>query len=409
MDDFEDRVRRALQHPSSSADATEILADVHRGVHHRRQRRVAVAAAGVLAVLTATGALSSTSTGPDRSTDAATGPTTSASATAGESPTSAATTTPDPGSRSGTLGFDATPDRRLWTLELAACAHQPCSVLTRGDGTGPGEPVHVFTLDPETPAAADLPPAETVTASDDGRDLWVSGQSLWSSHDAGATWAEQPLPVGEVPQRITVQVVGDDAFALQSHPSRVWRSTVATDDWTEVALPDDVDQAESLTSLGNDLVVAAFAGDRRVVLTRNVSGGGWREADAPCQGEVGTIRSTGSVLMAPCPGDGSFDDAPLVVWRSWEGDMWKPFVGVHHSSYVDDTVPVDDDTVFVVTGEGGLLVNEQGQEQVELPLRKDDTSLGGEFSDPEHGWLLVTSPARLLATEDGGRTWSPVG
>ena len=74
MDELEDRVRRGLQHPSMSAEATEILADVHRGVRNRQQRRLAVGAAGVLAVLTASGVLTGTTTGPDRSADVATGP-----------------------------------------------------------------------------------------------------------------------------------------------------------------------------------------------------------------------------------------------------------------------------------------------------------------------------------------------
>ena len=64
MDELEDRVRRALQHPSTSAAATEILADVHRGVRNRQQRRLAVGAAALLAALTATGLLAAPSTGP---------------------------------------------------------------------------------------------------------------------------------------------------------------------------------------------------------------------------------------------------------------------------------------------------------------------------------------------------------
>jgi photosystem II stability/assembly factor-like uncharacterized protein len=94
------------------------------------------------------------------------------------------------------------------------------------------------------------------------------------------------------------------------------------------------------------------------------------------------------------------------VRRSWDGETWKPFAGVTHSSYVDDVVPIDDDSVFVVTGGGGLVVTETGQEHVALPLGKDGTSLHGEFVDAEHGYLLVTMPPRLLTTDDGGRTWS---
>ena len=96
------------------------------------------------------------------------------------------------------------------------------------------------------------------------------------------------------------------------------------------------------------------------------------------------------------------------MWRSDDGESWQVLARIGVTSYLDLVVPIDRSTVLAVTGEGGLLVTEQGQQQVELPMGKDDRSLGGEFSDAEHGWLLVTSPARLLATEDGGRTWAPV-
>ena len=62
-----------------------------------------------------------------------------------------------------------------------------------------------------------------------------------------------------------------------------------------------------------------------------------------------------------------------------------------------------------MTGEGGLIVTETGQEQVDLPLGKDDDSaLSGRFVDADRGYLLVASPRRLLATDDGGRTWPRV-
>ena len=412
MDELENRLRRGLQHPSMSAEATEILADVHRGVRNRQQRRLAVGAAGVLAVLTATRVLTGTGTGPDGSTDLATGPTagTSSQPTAG-------TGLDDRAARSlvGTAGFDVATSGLFW-LSTSTCGGQPCSVLHRAEPGGAVEVVHTFAFD--TPAGAnrdELPPVETVRVSDDGRDLWVypgwnsglsgDGGRLWTSHDGGVQWARQDLG-GNPEDRLEVEPVGDQVFALQSFPFRVWRSPSGSDDWVPVPLPDGYGYADQLTSLGTSVVVSAMKDDRRTVLTLNASGGSWHEADYPCQGEVGPIRTTGSVLMAPCPGDGSFSDAPLVVWRSWDGEMWKPFVGVDHTSYVDNTIPVDDDTVFVVTGKGGLVVTEDGQEQVDLPLGKNDGSLYGEFADAERGYLLVTSPPRLLDTDDGGRTWT---
>jgi hypothetical protein len=413
MDELEERIRRGLQHPGPSADVTELLADVHRGVRNRQQRRLAVGAAGVLAVLTATGLLTGTTTGPDRSADVATSPTAAATGTS-------ATTrpaTPDAGSLGGTTGFDVTPTGAVFWVSAATCQGQPCSVLHRAEPGVGAEEVHTFEYD--DPAAAEdpeLPPVESVRVSDDGRDLWVyagwdsgprgaGGKQLWTSHDGGAHWAQQDLG-GNPTDRPMVQPVGDEVFALQSSPVRVWRSPARSDDWSSVALPSGYDYADQLTSLGNAVVVSAMRDDRRMVLSLNASGGSWHEAEAPCQGEVGALRSTGTALVAPCPGDGSFADAPLVVRRSWDGETWKPFAGVTHSSYVDDVVPIDDDSVFVVTGGGGLVVTETGQEHVALPLGKDGTSLHGEFVDAEHGYLLVTMPPRLLTTDDGGRTWS---
>ena len=417
MDELEDRVRRGLQHPTTSADATEILADVHRGVRNRQQRRLAVGAAGVLAVLTASGLLTGTTTGPDRAADVATGPT----ATSAPSETSATARPATPGSLTGTTGFDATPTGAVFWVSAATCAGSPCSVLHRAEPGVGAETVHTFEYD--DPAAArrnELPPVESVRVSDDERDLWVyagwdsgprgaGAEQLWTSHDGGAHWAQQDLG-GNPTDRVLIEPVGDQVFALQSFPVRVWRSPAGSDDWSSVALPEGYSYADQLTSLGSSVVVSAMKDDRRMVLTLTASGGSWhwREVEAPCQGEVGAIRGTGTALLAPCPGDGKFDDAQVVVWRSADGVTWKPFAGVHHSSYVDNVFPIDDDSVFVVTGEGGLIVTETGQEQVDLPLGKNDGSLRGEFVDAERGYLLVTSPPRLLATEDGGQTWSPV-
>ena len=412
MDELEDRVRRGLQHPSMSAEATEILADVHRGVRNRQQRRLAVGAAGVLAVLTATGVLTGTSTGPDGSKDMATGPTSSPSETS-------ATTrpaTPDAESLTGTTGFDVATSGVFW-LSTSTCGEQPCSVLHRAEPGGGAEVVHTFAFD--TPASAnrdELPPVESVRVSDDGRDLWVypgwnsglsgDGSQLWTSHDGGVQWARQDLG-GNPKDRLEVEPVGDQVFALQSLPSRVWRSPAGSDDWVPVPLPEGYGYADQLTSLGNSVVVSAMKDDRRMVLTLTASGGSWhwREVEAPCQGEVGAIRGTGTALLAPCPGDGKLrrrpggrvaqrgrrhveavrGGEPLVVRRQRLPDRRRLGVRRHRRGRPDRHRDRP--------GAGGAAA---GQER-RLSLR--------EFTDAERGYLLVTSPSTLLATEDGGHTW----
>lgn len=404
MDELEERLRRGLQHPSLSGDAERILADVHRGARARRQRRVALVAAGVLAVLTATGVLASPATRPDGNP-----PVTSPSSPA-PSPTTAptATATPDeapPALRlTGATGFDATADGAVWSVSADTCGGTPCALLRKDLPDGHSEKVHVFTWD--AGGGSDVPPVDSVTVSADGRDMWVWGPQLWSSHDGGKTWVPADLPGrrSEIPLQLTT--VDGRVFAWQGDLAHVWTAPVGSDVWADFPVPTQVTRVEDVTSLGGRLVLSTYVADRRKLVLMDSSGSHWREVEAPCQGEVPPIRSTGSVLVAVCPGDGSFGDAPAIIMESTDGETWAPFAGVRHSSYVDAVIPVDADTVFVVTGEGGLLVTAGGQEPVDLTLGQDESVISGEFVTPEHGYLLVAAPSRILSTTDGGRTWS---
>jgi hypothetical protein len=407
MDELEDRVRRTLQHPSTSADATEILAEVHRRARLRRRRRAAVGVAATVTVL-AGSVLLVPGAGPSGSPDVA------ASTTPTPMPTSR--TDPPDGRPSmlllGTTGFDAAPGGSLWRVRSTTCDGWACAELLRSSGDGQGvETVGRIEFDDQAEADLyELPPVELVRVGEGEQDLWAFGQQLWSSHDGGASWDRQRLSGDNPRGRVLVEPVGDSVFALQDGgPVRVWRSSSSADIWSSVPLPGGVEYAEQMTALGDTLVVTAYLDDRRVLLL-NDGGDTWRQGEPPCQGEAGPVRTSGTVLTMPCPAEGNAFDrgARVVVWRSADGETWTPFAGVRHSSFLDDVFPVDDATVFAVTGEGGLLVTSDGQERVDLPLGKDDTSLSGRFVSPERGYLLVTSPARLLGTEDGGRTWTRV-
>lgn len=405
MDELEERLRRGLQHHSASGDAERILADVHHGARVRRQRRTALVAAGVLAVLTATGVL----TGPG--TQDGSGPDLAASPSSSPAPEPTAKTTTDDAPPSslrltGTTGIDATPDGSVWWVSAGTCSGTPCALLLKDLPDGPGKKVHVFQWDAGD--RPDLPPIDSVTVSDDGRDVWVWGPQLWSSHDGGKTWVQADLPGrrSEVPLQLTT--ADGRVFVWQPALAHVWSAQVGSDDWADFSVPTQVTRVEDITSLGDQLVLSTYIADRRKLVLMDSSGAHWREVDAPCQGEVPPISSTGSVLVAVCPGNGSFGDGPAVIVESPDGETWTPFAGVQHSSYVDAVVPVDGDTVLVVTGEGGLLVTADGQEPVDLTLGRDGSVIAGEFVTSQRGYLLVASPSRLLTTDDGGRTWTQV-
>ncbi len=414
MDELEDRVRRALQHPSMSADATDILADVHRGARNRRRRRVAIGVAATVAVL-AGSVLLVPGAGPSGSPDVAA----STTPTPTKSPTDQPTSRTDPpdGRPSmlplGTTGFDAAPSGSLWRVRSTTCDEQACAEILRSSGDGQDEETAgLIEFDDEAEADLyELPPVELIRVGEGEQDLWAFGQQLWSSHDGGASWDRQRLSGDNPLGRVQVEPVGDSVFALQDGgPVRVWRSSASADDWTSVPLPGGVEYADHMTTIGDTLVVTAYLDDRRVLLL-NDGGDTWRQGEPPCQGESGPVRTSGTVLTVPCPAEGNTFDrgAQVIVWRSADGETWTPFAGVRHSSYLDDVFPVDGATVFAVAGDAAACSSRpSGQEQVGLPLGKDDSSLFGRFVSPERGYLLITSPHQLLGTEDGGHTWTRV-
>jgi photosystem II stability/assembly factor-like uncharacterized protein len=412
MSELEDRLRHALQHPASSGEAERVLAEVHRGARRRRQRGVAASAAVALVAVAVAAVVTLVGTGPDRTTDALPAPTPTSDASGG--PVTAATNGVDAALTEGTTGVDGAGPGSMWRVDTERCSATLCARVYREGSSSGWAPVAELAFD--DPAEAErlrLPPVESIRVRDDGRSAWAFGLELWSTHDGGGSWVRADLVGARAGQGVSVETAGDEVFALQSAPLRLWHSPAAADIWTPVDLPAGYASADQMVALGDRLVVRATRrdSDRRVLLLTDDGGTSWQQADAPCQGEVGPIRSTGTALMAPCPADQSTDPgADLAILSSTDGRTWQrelPAVSV--TSYVDDVYPIDDHSAFVVAGEAGLIVTPGGQERVDLPIGRDQSAIAGGFVDPDYGYLLVAAPRRLLGTEDGGRTWSPVG
>ena len=414
MSDLEDRLRRALQHPGASAEAERILADVHRGARRRRQRGVATTAAVALTAVAVAGVVTLVGTRPDRGADALPAPSATPTTDASAGPVTAATNGGDPTLTEGTTGVDGPGPGAMWRVDTERCSATLCSRVYREGSSSGWAPVAQLAFD--DPGEAErfrLPPAESIRVAADGRSAWAYGLELWSTHDGGASWVRKDFDGVRAGEALSVEIAGSQVFAMQDAPLRIWRSATTVDIWTPVRLPSGYAFADQMVAVGDTLVVRAATrgGDRRTLLLTDDGGETWREADAPCQGEAGPIRSTGTVLMAPCPADRRTDSgAELAILTSTDGSTWRhDLPGVDIASYVDDVFPIDDHSALVVTGDGGLVVTPDGQQPVDLPVGQNQAAVAGRFVDPDYGYLLVAPPRQLLGTEDGGRTWSPVG
>jgi photosystem II stability/assembly factor-like uncharacterized protein len=331
------------------------------------------------------------------------------------------TSTPTPASGAGarepsligTTGFDGNGSTPLLRVEALPCGEVFCARVTRAGGPAGWERVADFGfVDPAEGRRHDLPPVELVRVADDPQHAWAFGQQLWSTHDGGRAWVRQQLPGADPRARVAVEPLGDAVFALQDDPVRVWRSAAGADTWTKLRLPADHRFADAFTSVDDTVVLRAVDGRSNdpELLLGDDSGTTWRTVPVPCQGAAAPIRSTGTALLTACaagPTDGH--SAPSTVWRSPDGADWSVLAGVEHTSVLQDVVAVDDDTALVVTGEGTFLVTSTGQRRVRPTSDSRTSVLDGRFVDPSHGYLLVEDPRRLLATEDGGLTWSQVG
>jgi DNA-directed RNA polymerase specialized sigma24 family protein len=396
-------VEEALEWPAAPGDADAVIARAHRGASSRRFRRTAIAAAAVLAVLTATGVLDSPGipdAGPAKGLTSTPTPT-DMPTTATERPGSTV-----PAHLRGVLGFDATAAGSLWRVDAAACGELLCAELLRQDGDA-WVPEAVIEHGDPPGSAPSLPPVELVSVAPDGQHLWASGMELWSSHDAGATWQAQELAGDNPRDRVSVVPVGPTTFAVQSAPARLWRSPASSDDWVEVDLPRGFGPVDYAMALDDGLAVVTWrrSTDERVLLV-GAGDGSWEEQPLPCQGPVGYVRSSGTALFLMCD---SAEGYGTVVWRSVDGLTWSELARVDVPSYSDQTLPLDDGTVLVVKGRRGWLVTADGQVEVDLPMAREALVVYGEFVTPHRGYLLTDPPRRLLATEDGGRTWSRVG
>lgn len=299
-----------------------------------------------------------------------------------------------------TVSFSASAPDRWWVLSSIRCPVFPtgCAVVS-----GSAVPHYVRV---GAPAPRHFYDETAHTVGDvrfavDGTDGWAYGGALWSTHDGGHSWHQVPLPAGTTVR--SVAAYSTKVYALVRHAGGdlgVLTTSTSTDSWTPLSLP------PGLSATGSQLVVArgvpAFAAydtvrrERAIVLSHD-GGRTWTVRRSPCG--TATLAATGSSLWATCQAD-----APGAVYASRDGRSWTR-VGAVTLGEGAQLAPRDSTSTLVYLGRRAVLLDDSGSQPVDVGLRSGELIRYAGFNDPSHGFVL-TSYGRLLASTDGGLTWT---
>ena len=299
-----------------------------------------------------------------------------------------------------TVSFSASAPDRWWVLSAIRCPEFPtgCAVVS---GSAMPQYVRVGAPAPRHFYDETAHTVGDVRFAVDGMDGWAYGGALWSTHDGGRSWHQVSLPEGTTVQ--SVAAYGTRVYALVQHAGGqpgVLTTATANDDWTLLPVP------AGLSETGSQLVVArgvpAFAAydtvrrERAIVLSHD-GGRIWTVRRSPCG--TATLAATGSSLWATCQAD-----AHGAVYASRDGHSWTR-VGAVPLGEGAQLAPRDSGSTLVYLGRRAALLEDSGSHPVDVGLRSGELIRYAGFNDPSHGFVL-TSYGRLLASTDGGHTWT---
>ncbi|HET7357961.1 MAG TPA: hypothetical protein VFJ09_14925 [Nocardioidaceae bacterium] len=299
-----------------------------------------------------------------------------------------------------TMSFSASAPDRWWVLSSIRCPvyRTGCAVVSGSAmpqyvRVGAPAPTHFYDETANT--------VGDVRFAVDGTDGWAYGGALWSTHDGGHSWHQVSLPEGTTVH--SVAAYGSRVYALvQNLDGRagVLATSTSSDTWTWLHLP------PGLWAASSQLVVArgipAFAAydtarrERAIVLSLD-GGRTWTARRSPCG--TAALAATGGSLWATCQAD-----AHGAVYTSRDGRSWKR-VGAVPLGEGTELAPRDGSSTLVYLGRQAVLLGTSGSQPVDVGLRGGELIRYAGFNDPSHGFLL-TSYGRLLASTDGGLTWT---
>ncbi|MTE14221.1 WD40/YVTN/BNR-like repeat-containing protein [Nocardia aurantiaca] len=381
---------------------------------------VPVLAAGLVAGLT----INTGETGPDATTStsepAATGPATTATAL----PSPTATTAVEPeavGFQPDSITFITAEEG--WVLgRVYPCDTEPCRALRHTTDGG------------RTWQQAPLPaPLRTATKTGwvkfaDAHNGWIRADSkLFSTHDGGTTWRPVDLDVNAVVDAWTLSVSEDGVHIAAAQPGEktvLFSSPLTSDSWSEttdipVASGGGPDPSASVTVIGSRawLVVA-----NRTQAGARLVDGTWSQWKLPCGGngpaDWHALSERRVLALCGRPGPGTNDTATTHLMTSTDGGVTFTETGQLAATLSRDAalVPADATHLVAALGEHLLTSTDGGATWTTTYTAPDQgwTETSGSFVSDTNGFVIMTRTGAehhasiLLATQDAGRTWTPV-
>jgi hypothetical protein len=396
-------------------------------------------AAGVavllLAILARPGASPSPAAGPASFAPAVpTGvPLETPSAPASSSVAVVATPAPRPAGRAVPGGFEPMSATFVsadlgWVLGSVPCDGATCPAIVRTeDGGATWSPIGA----PKTTIgsrASSLPAGSGVTSVRfaDALDGWAFGPELWATHTGGADWERIVIPgMSSTAIVAALETSAGDVHAVLYDGAQAFRmatSPIGADAWRvgPVSVPVGAGPVPHV-----QLALAGASGwvledDRVTTAGARLDAGTWRSWQPPCLDLVGP-----AVLGASDP-NGLVAACNIGLWSTPKGEhLFASTDGGTTFAETGTRMPLDsvaavatpDRSTIVVAGSdssGGaaLLASFDGGRTWSRELSAETVSFSDlGFTTPTQGIVVTTSASgtgRLLMTHDAGLTWAPV-
>jgi len=289
-----------------------------------------------------------------------------------------------------------------WVLGTAPCAKAPCSAVLRTADGG-----HSWVGIPAPPAAV------TAVRFADPLNGWAWGDSLWSTHDGGATWGRVSLLAAPGSAVTALEASGGSVQAAIFDGNghiRIESSPVGSDVWKLASVvlgagAGPVPHTEVVLQGNTGWLVQV---DRTVVAGARLVDGQWQAWTPPCstvEGPAALAASSPTDFAAVCDvGEWSTPQGEHLFTSSDGGASFAASpvaVPVSGVSVVASPAP----STIVVAGGTGLEASfDGGHTWAKVAGGPPWADMG--FTTASQG--VAVSNGGVLMTHDGGHIWSPV-